>query len=273
MRTRARLLCAFTLMATPAAAQSTTEDGIRAMLRGEYQAAARILRPLAGAAQPDPVAQFFLAMLYETGRGVGFDSLRACGLFLSASKHAHPFTDQSAAIAAFMREQLGAGASEFCVADERWQGGPPQSFVLGTDHRIVFADTSISLTHGDTEWRTPLRLGVGAEYLPIQYIALDVTRPSVSRRHFFQWWAWTPDTTLNPSSWTLSWMLSEVAGDQWIPITHEKSVAVVNGVRPPASFDPAQVIQVRVNPSGDAEFSITTGAGTRTDIIPARGKQ
>ena len=56
----ARLVCAFTLLPTSAAAQSTTEDGIRAMLRGEYQAAARILRPLADhAPQPDPVAQFF----------------------------------------------------------------------------------------------------------------------------------------------------------------------------------------------------------------------
>ena len=274
MRTCARLLCVLTLIATPAAAQSTTEDGIRAMLRGEYQTAARILRPLADDAErPDPVAQFFLAFLYDSGKGVTRDAARACGLFLSASRRIHPFTEQSAAIAGFMQDQLGAAASVFCVADERWQGGPPQSFVLGTDHRIVFADTSISLRYGDREWRTPLRLGVGTVYLPIQYTRLDVTRPSVSRRHFFQWLAWTPDTTLNPSSWTLSWTLSEVVGDQWIPITHQKSVAVVNGVRPPASFDLAHVIQVRVGASGEAEFSIRTEAGTRTEIIPAQGKQ
>lgn len=63
MWTCARLVCLVTLLAAPAAAQSTTEDGIRAMLRGDYRAAAGILRPLAeDAARPDPAAQFFLAI-------------------------------------------------------------------------------------------------------------------------------------------------------------------------------------------------------------------
>jgi hypothetical protein len=63
MRACAWLACLFTLLATSAAAQTTTEDGIRAMLRGEYQVAVRILQPLADdAARPDPVAQFFLAI-------------------------------------------------------------------------------------------------------------------------------------------------------------------------------------------------------------------
>ena len=61
MGTCARLLCVLTLCATTAAAQSTTEDGIRAMLRGDYKSAAAILRPLAeDAARPDSAAQFFL---------------------------------------------------------------------------------------------------------------------------------------------------------------------------------------------------------------------
>ena len=65
------VVCALVLLAMPAAAQTTTEDGIRAVLRGEYQAAARILRPLASdRTQPDPVAQFFLAVLHGTDKGV-----------------------------------------------------------------------------------------------------------------------------------------------------------------------------------------------------------
>ena len=146
MSTTARLICVFALLATPAAAQSTTEDGIRAMVRGDYQAAARILRPLADDTdRPDPVAAFFLALLYDTGRGIRGNQERACGLFLRSAVSAHPFTEQSAAIAAAMRHQLGAAASRSCVADERWQGGPPQSFILGPSHRIVFADTSITV--------------------------------------------------------------------------------------------------------------------------------
>ena len=78
MDTCAGLVCVWTLLATSVVAQSTTEDGIRAVLRGDDGAAARILRPLADATgRPDPVAQFFLAVLYETGQGVRPDLLRA----------------------------------------------------------------------------------------------------------------------------------------------------------------------------------------------------
>ena len=138
MRRSLRLVCMFTMLAAPAAAQSTTEDGIRAMLRGDYQAAARILRPLAeDAVRPDPVARFFLAFLYHTGRGVQFDQARACGLFLGAGTRPNPFMEQSSAIATVMQELMGGVGSPFCVMDESWYGEPPQSFVLGPGHRIV----------------------------------------------------------------------------------------------------------------------------------------
>jgi hypothetical protein len=244
------------------------------MLRGEYQAAARVLRPLADdTARPDPVAQFFLAVLYDTGQGVGRDEARACGLFLRASQRAHPFAEQSAAIAAFMRDQLGGAASLLCVADERWQGGPAQSFVLGPNHRIVFADTSISVTYGDQEQRTPLLLSAGAAYLPIQHTTLAVRRPTVARRHFFQWFVWMLDTTLKPPSWTLGWSLSEVVGDRWIPITGEKSLVVVNSPTPPTSYDLANLVRLRINASGEAEFTIVGGPVARTEIIPWQGNR
>ena len=154
---RTLLVCVLTLIAVPAAAQSTTEDGIRAFVRGDYQAAGRILKPLADdPARPDPVAQFFLAVLHHTGRGVVRDESRACSLFMRAAAREHAFTEQSATLAAFMRELMGDGAALLCVADERWQGGPPASFVLGPDHRIVFADTSITVTHGDKEQRSSI---------------------------------------------------------------------------------------------------------------------
>jgi TPR repeat protein len=80
-----------TLLACPAAAQSPIEGGIRAVLQGDYHAAARILRPLADdPARPDPVAEFFLAILYDTGRGVQRDMGRACALFLHSSAASHP---------------------------------------------------------------------------------------------------------------------------------------------------------------------------------------
>ena len=259
-------MCAL-LAATAASAQSTTEDGIRAVVRGEYQAAAQILRPLANEAiPPDPVAQFFMAILYQTGQGVTGDMLRACSLFLSAARQPHPFAEQSAAIAAVLRDQLG-GTHAPCYAEEHWQGGPPQSFVLGPNHRIVFADTSISMTYGEQEWRTLLGREAGAFYLPIQYTTLDVTRPTAGRRHFFQWFVWTPNTTANPSSWTLGWVLSEVVGAQWIPITGERSLIVQNGSTKPTSYDVTKHVRLRVNERGEAEFAVVSDSVVRTEVI------
>ena len=262
------------LLATPAAAQPTTEDGIRAVLRGDYRAAVRILRPLAeDAAQPDPVARFFLAVLYDTGQGVRPDQSRACGLFLGAATRANPFAEQSAAIAESMREELRGGASLLCVANEGWQGGPPQSFHLGPEHRIVFTDTSLSVTYADKEQRTFLLKPPGAAFLPIQYTPLAVTRPIAARRHFFQWFQWMPDTTANPASWTLGWTLSEVVRDRWIPITGERKLLVVTGPAPPTSYDTAHLVRLRVNPVGEAEVTMLGGPAPRTEVIPWKGSR
>ncbi len=272
MRTCVRLLCVFTLAAVPAAAQTTTEDGIRAMVRGDYQTAARILRPLADdMSRPDPVAQFFLAMLYDSGQGVGLNMQRACSLFLKSAGRESPFQQQSAAIAAEMRARLGGGADLLCVAEESWRGGPPQSFVLGTDHRILFADTSITVEYGGKEQQTLLRLPPEAVFLPIQYTPLSVTKPIATRRHFFQWLAWMPEATAGTPSWTLGWSLSEVVGDQWIYVASEKSLAVVKGDVPPASYDVASLVQLHVNANGEAEYTTFGVGSSRTEVIPWKG--
>ena len=271
MHTCVRLVCALTLLATPVAAQSTTEDGIRAVLRGDYHAAARILRPIADdAARPDPVAQFFLALVYDSNSGIG-DNARACGLFLRASRQPGPFSEQAAALAATLRDQLGGAAPMLCVAEEQWQGGPPRRFDLGPDHRIVFADTSITVTYGDREQRTSILLPPNLPLLPIQRTELTVTRPVAARRHFFQWFGWMPDTTANPTSWTLGWALSEVIEDRWIPIAGEKSLVVVNGTTAPASYDLSAIVRLRVNANGEAEYAILAGPAQRTVVIPWQG--
>lgn len=272
MCTPARLACVLTLLAAPAAAQSSTEDGIRAVLRGEYQAAVRILRPLADdPARPDPVAQFFLAVLYDTGH-VGGTNTRACALFQRAAARTNPFSGQAAQLAESVQEELGAGAAFFCVADESWYGGPAQSFVLGPGHQIVFADAAVRVTYGEREQTVLFRPSPGAAILPIQYTPLTVTRPGAARRHFLQWLEWIPDTTVNPSSWTLRWVLSEVVGERWIPIASEESLGVVQGPTLPASTEMAHLVTLRVNATGAAEFAITGGRAPRTEVIPWQGQ-
>jgi len=265
---RCTLVLCLTLLACPAAAQSPTEDGIRAVLQGDYQAAARVLRPLADdPAHSDPVAQFFLAILYDSGQGVKRDMGRACALFLRSSAASHPFSEQAAGIAAHMRELLGDGASMMCVAEERWRGGPPQSFTLGPDHRVVFADTSVRVFDGDREQYQLIRMPPGPGFLPIEYAPVDVTNPRALRRHFFHWFQWLPDTPANPSSWTLGWMLSEVVQDQWGIVASERNLAEVKGATPPSSYDLMKAVRLKVNASGQAEVAIG-GMVPRTEVIP-----
>jgi len=263
----ARLVCLLTLIATPVAAQSTTEDGIRAMLRGDYPGALRILRPLADGNTPDPAAQFFLAILHDTGHAS--NNTRACGLFLRVARQPGPFSGQSLALAEVAREQLGGGASVFCIADESWQGGPPKSFTLGPEHRIVFADTSVRVTYYDQEQETTMLPSPDAVGISIHYTPLTVTRPAAARRHFFQWFTWVRDPAADPSAWKLYWALSEVVGAQWLMIKIEV-LAVVNGPAPPASSDVSNRIRLQVNASGDAEFTIV-GDPPRTEPIPLKG--
>lgn len=271
MRKCGAAVFAFALMANAAAGQSNTEAGIRAVLRGDRRTAVRILQPLADdAAHPDPVAQFFLALAYES-KGPGGDNERACGLFLRAARQEGPFAELSAALAFFIRQRELGDAPMMCVADEHWQGGPPQSFVLGPDHRIVFTDTSITVTNGDEDQRSFVVMPPG-DALTVVYTPVDVTRPTIARRHFFQWVGWFPDSTSGLSSWVLNWTLIEVVGDRWIQVAFEKSLQVAQGPTRPNSRDVSAFVHLRVTASGEAEYEITAGPSSRTEVIPWQGK-
>jgi hypothetical protein len=258
-------ICAFTLLASPAAAQSTTEDGMRAMLRGDYSTAIRILRPIADdTAHPDPVAQFLLGILTDTGHTA--NNTRACGLFLRAASRPNPFAEQSAALAAVARDQLGDGASFFCIAEEGWQGGPPLTLNLGPEHQVIFTDRSMRVIYKDKEQLTSLIPSADVVYLPIQYIPLTVTRPAPATRHFLQSFMWQRDPAERPLSWKLYWALTEVIEDQIILNASEVLMVVSGGAGPP-SQDVSNLARIRVNANGEAEFTITAGRAPRTELI------
>ena len=87
-----------TATAGAASAQTETVDGVAALLRGDYQRAVEILKPIAEDSQSrDTVAQFFMAGLYESGNGVPADPLRACALYVrAASNNQNPFGQEAA---------------------------------------------------------------------------------------------------------------------------------------------------------------------------------
>ena len=235
------------------------------MLRGDYPATFRILRPLADdMAHPDPVAQFFLAILADTGH-TG-DNQRACALFLRAAGRPNPFAGQAATLASVVRDQLGDGASLFCIVDDGWQGGPPLTFTLGPEHEVIFTDRSMRLIYKDKEQSTTLIPSADAVYLPFRYTPLTVTRPTAGRRHFFQSFTWVRDPMISHTFWRLHWVLSEVIDDQWI-LNASEVVSEASGSTPPTSQDVSKLARIQVNANGEAELTIVGGSSPRTEVI------
>src|SRR4051812_45559490 len=90
------LVLTICLVPRVSAAQAPAAAGIRALAAGDYPTAARLLRPLAeDTPQPDPLAQFFMAMLYRAGSGVYSDPLRACALNRHSATPVNPFMNQA----------------------------------------------------------------------------------------------------------------------------------------------------------------------------------
>ena len=260
-----QIAVALALLATPASAQSTTEDGVRALLQGDYRNAFHILRPLADdRAHPDPAAQFFLAILTDTGH-TG-DNQRACSLFLRAAERPNPFAAQAAALATVVREQLGDGARFFCIAEDGWQGGPPLTFTLGPEHEVIFTDRSMRLIYQGKEQSTNLIPSPDVVYLPVKYTPLTVTRPTAARRHFFQSFMWVRDPSSQPVSWKLYWTLTEVIGDQWI-LNGSEVVSAVTSSSPPVSQDVSNLAHIQVNANGEAALTIAGGSALRSELI------
>src|SRR5262249_31003755 len=105
-----------------ASAQTSTTDGVQALLRGEYQRAVHILQPLAERpTDPDPVAQFFFAALQESSRstvpGCAPSQVRACALYAAAAQATNPFQTQSQTLADAIRGEFGAMAERLCTTD------------------------------------------------------------------------------------------------------------------------------------------------------------
>src|SRR4026208_616683 len=119
MRTRLVHTAAFiSAVVAGVSSQSRTADGVAALARGDYQPATEILRAIAEDwRSQDTVAQFFLAGLYASGRGVAADPVRACALYARAgSQSARPFGGQAMPLfAAFMSR-----GQEFNEECQRW---------------------------------------------------------------------------------------------------------------------------------------------------------
>jgi hypothetical protein len=271
MRTRIFAAILLFLAASSARAQPGTAEGVDAFVRGDYQRAAGVLKPIAEQSpDPDHVAEFFMAALYDSGRGVTADAMRACALYMRASLDRGPFGVQAMALVTSRRGLLGREAFEECSwratvgFDHRFE---PVTFALGPGHWIAWDLKGATISYDGKEKRVPLPLAKNrAVILPLRYTELAVGPTRSTRRHFIEILTWLPGR--KRQQWMLMWALMEVVRNDLIGVGSEQ-LATISAQGPPASgsVDVRELLRLGVNDDGDAEWSVVGGPHPHTTVM------
>jgi hypothetical protein len=254
-----------------AGAQTTTADGIQALIRSDYATATRILRPLAEEApQPDPLALFFMATLYHSGHGAALNQIRACGLYLrAAATPASPLQVQSLALARVIHMDVPVIRDECTAASAGAWGDPPAAlFTLGQNHWVRIDQEGFVVGYKGTQKTVPMTMGgPGWMFLPIRHTQLDVSRPVAVRRHFIEFFMWVP--YVDQAGWTLWWSAYEVVGADAV---WARGDGILTAAHTPPSVAVGDVARIRVNADGEAEW-VVLGANPRSGLIPYTGSR
>jgi len=225
-----RIVAVASILLTVAAdlgAQSPLGAALTAISREDYGRAAEILKPLAEIDPGgDPAAQFLMGTLYEDGRGVAQDPLRACALYQQAANVAEsPFGAQAQRLFRVMMQR----GPEFV-------GNCQMLARIGIDNR--FEPVTFDLPDGRSiEWQLrgatvrtqgrvkesrvvpPIR---GAAFLPLQHTALRAPGAAGAMRQFDEMLVWMPDAT---KGWSLSWFLFEIVQDNVVEVAMQPGLA------------------------------------------------
>jgi ribosomal protein L18E len=254
-------------------AQTGTADGVAALLRGDYQRAIEILKPIAEDWRSrDTVAQFFMAGLYESGNGVPVDPLRACALYArAASNSENPFALEATHL-------FGASISRgqefndecFALASIGFDSGfEPVTIDLAPGHFVEWKLSAATVTYDGHTKRVqmPLAQAPGERFFPVRYTRLDTGPTRTLSRHFIEVFVWQPPAKAGP--WDLRWYVFEVVRDEIIVIEGSESLTTADGDTPPSpeSFDPREYALLRVNDEGDAEWAVLKGPRQMTHRI------
>lgn len=246
------------LTACPAAAtsQTSTDHGLQSLIRGDYEAAVRILRPLAeDVSAPDPLAQFFVAALYRYGVGVPVNLLRACGLSHAAAAslpvlHALKLADN-------VLQDVPELVNECRTAPgDAWRTPDPVAFTLEPGQRVTFDGSRLTVEfEGRNSWAR-LEWGPDVWFLPIRHTTLDVLKPVPGQRHFIEFFVWAPGKDLVAPVWTLGWSVHEVVGAHLMPGSWQP-LKTVSAAMPPLSPDQRALAQWVINADGDVEQRVS----------------
>ena len=221
-------------------------------MRGDYETALGILRPLAeDAPAPDPLAQFFVSALYRYGVGVPVNLLRACGLS-RAAQQSLPLL-QALPLGRDDRDAAPAFADECRTAPgHAWRTPDPVAFTLEAGQQVTLDGSVLRVDfEGRNFW---MRMGWGPDvwFLPVRHTALDVLKPVPGRRHFIEFFVWTPVRDTAVPTWTLTWTVHEVDGARLAPHSWQP-VKTIAATLPPLSPDERALAQWVLNADGEVE--------------------
>jgi hypothetical protein len=253
-------------------AQTGTVDGVAALARGDYQRAVEILKPIADDWRAnDTAAQFFMAGLYETGRGVPVDPLRACALYMRASSNHDSVFGREASL--LFGKAIGRGNefNEECqlLANTGFDNGfEPVTFHLGPGHAVEWTLAAATVTYdGRTKREQTGLMFPGARFLPLQHTELSTGPTRSLTRHFIEMFVWVPSTR-SGAPWKLHWLLFEIVRDEIVRLEFEDSLLSVDGAPPSrAALDVREYVVVRVDDEGNAEWAMLKGPHPRTQRI------
>jgi hypothetical protein len=260
-------------------AQTTTADGVVALARGDYQRAVEILKPIAEDwRSADTAAQFIMAGLYEAGRGVSVDPLRACALYMRASNsHDNPLGRKAFAL---IRAKIASDGefNEECqlLANLGFDHGfEPVTFHLGPEHFVDWTLMAATVTYKGRTNRAEMGFAQpGSRFLPLRYTELATGPTRSMSRHFIEMFVWHPLSRSGP--WRLTWQLFEVVADGIIRIdTISEPLATSDGAVPPSAdaFDVREYAVVRVDDEGNAEWAVLKGARPTTERIESEAER
>ncbi len=260
-------------------AQTTTADGVAALARGDYQRAVEILKPIAEDWRTaDTAAQFFMAGLYEAGRGVPLDPLRACALYMRASNNDDsPFGRKAFAL---IRAKIASDGefNEECqlLANLGFDHGfEPVTFHIGPGHFVEWTLATATVTYNDRTKRVPMGFpSPGLRFLPLRHTELATGPTRSLSRHFIEMFAWHPLSRSGP--WRLTWQLFEVVADEIIMIdTISEPLVTSASDRPPSgkALDVREYAGVRVDDEGNAEWAVLKGSRPMTQRIESEAER
>ncbi len=255
-----------------ASGQMTTADGVVALAHGDYQRAAEMLRPIAEDPwTEDPVAQFFLAGLYESGRGVVADPLHACALYMRAgSNFEDPFGQEASRLfAAYVFRSPEFNEECQALANLGFDNGfEPVTFVLAPGHSVEWTLTAATVSYDGRSKREPMGwIMRGPRFLPLQHTQLATGPTRSDRRDFIELFVWQPSGRSGP--WALQWHVFEVVRDELIRIHAEDPIVTMQGAAPPSreAFDVRDYAVLRVDDEGYAEWAVLKGPHGRAERI------